>query len=226
MNNRAKTLIKNIISSIIVTLIMIIGLFSITGLVFNFVYTPAQVSSFSMYPTLNKDAPDKDTQGDWAYLNKFAEYKNNDIVIAKVSWHGNAIIKRLIASPSDTLEIRNENTDDGLYVNENLVYTKEKNDISIHGKIGGTNLYYQNYLALLERFPDQVVQNSKGNPAFKLKENEYMLMGDHWEESTDCITQGPVKKSDILGKVDFVIPMKENRFLGMLKQIIITTFKV
>ena len=53
-----------------------------------------------------------------------------------------------------------------------------------------------------------------------------MLMGDHWEESTDCITQGPVLKDDILGKVDFVIPMKENRFWGMLKQIIITTFKV
>ena len=226
MNFRTKTLIKNVISSIIVTLIMIIGLFSITGLVFNYVYTPAPVSSYSMYPTLNKDAPDKDTQGDWAYLNKFAEYYNNDIVIAEVNWHSNAIIKRLIASPGDTLEIRDENTHYGLYVNENLVYTKEKNNISIHGKAGGTNQYYQNYLSLLERFPDQVVQNSKGNPAFKLNENEFMLLGDHWEESTDCITQGPVKKADILGKVDFVIPMKENRFWGMLKQIIITTFKV
>lgn len=226
MNNRTKTLIKNIISSIIVTLIMIIGLFSITGVVFNYVYTPAPVSSYSMYPTLNKDAPDKYTQGDWAYLNKFAKYSNNDIIIAKVSWHSNAIIKRLIASPGDILEIRDENTHYSLYVNENLVYTKEKNNISIHGKAGGTNQYYQNYLYLLERYPDQVVQNSKGNLAFKLKENEYMLMGDHWEESTDCITQGPVKKGDILGKVDFVIPMKENRFFGMLKQIIITTFKV
>jgi len=226
MNNRAKTIIKNIVSSIIVILIMIIGLFSITGLIFNFVYTPAPVSSYSMYPTLNKDAPDKNTPGDWAYLNKFAEYKNTDIVIANVSWHSNAIIKRLVASPGDIIEIRDENTHYGLYVNENLVYTKEKNNISIHGKFGGTIQYYQNYLALLERLPNQVVKNSKGNPAFKLNENEYFLMGDHWEESTDCITQGPVKKTDILGKVDFVIPMKENRFWGMLKQIIITTFKV
>ena len=205
---------------------MIIGLFSITGLVFNYVYTPAPVSSYSMYPTLNKDAPDFDTQGDWAYLNKFAKYQNNDIVIAKVSWHSTAIIKRLIASPGDTLEIRDEITHYGLYVNEQLVYTKEKNNISIHGKNGGTNAYYENYLSLLSRYPNQVTQTSQGNSAFKLKENEYMLMGDHWEESTDCITQGPVKQDEILGRVDFVIPMKENRFWGMLKQIIITTFKV
>ena len=226
MSNRSKTIIKNIVSSIIVTLIMIIGLFSITGLVFNYVYTPAPVSSYSMYPTLNKDAPDSETQGDWAYLNKFAEYKNNDIVIAEVSWHDNAIIKRLIASPGDTLEIRDENNYYSLYVNENLVYTKEKNTISLHGKIGGTVAYYQNYLYLLERYPDQVVKTSQGFDAFKLKENEYMLLGDNWEESTDCITQGPVLIDQILGRVDFIIPMKENRFWGMLKQIIITTFKV
>lgn len=229
MSNRSKMVVKNIISSIIITLIMIIGLFSITGIVFNYVYTPAPVYSYSMYPTLNKDAPDKDTKGDWAYLNKYASYQNNDIVIANVSWpnlKNPNIIKRLVASPGDTLEIRDEGTLYGLYVNENLICTKEKNNFSIHGKAGGTVAYYQNYLYLLERLPDQVVKTSQGNNAFKLKENEYMLMGDHWEESTDCISQGPVLKDDILGKVDFVIPMKENRFLGMLKQIIITTFKV
>jgi signal peptidase I len=226
MNFRTKTLIKNIISSVIVILIMIVGLFSITGVVFNYVYTPAPVSSFSMYPTLNKDAPDFQTEGDWAYLNKFAEYNNNDIIIAKVSWHNKAIIKRLIASPGDTLEIRDETTHYGLYVNEKLVYNKEKTNVSIHGILGGTNRDYETYLKLLNDYPNNVTTNSKGNQCFKLNKDQYFLMGDNWEESTDCLNHGPVAKSEILGRVDFVIPMKENRFWSMLKQMIITTFKI
>lgn len=226
MKFRTKTIIKNIIIAILTTLIMIVGLFSITGIIFNIVYTPAPVSSFSMYPTLNKDAPDFETEGDWAYLNKFASYKNNDIVIAEVSWHSKAIIKRLIASPGDILEIRDENTYYGLYVNEKLVYKKEKTDISTHGVFGGTNKDYQTYFNLLTNNPENVAKDSKGRTCFKLKDNQYFLMGDNWEESTDCLDHGPVKKNEILGRVDFVIPMKENRFWGMLKQIIITTFKV
>ena len=226
MKFRAKTTIKNIISAIIVVLVMIVGLFSITGVVFNYVYTPAPVSSFSMYPTLNKDAPDFQTEGDWAYLNKFAGYSNNDIVIAKVSWHNKAIIKRLIASPGDTLEIRDEGTHYGLYVNEKLVYNKEKTDISIHGILGGTKQDYETYLKLLNDYPNNVTTNSSGTKCFKLNKDQYFLMGDNWEESTDCLNNGPVAKSEILGRVDFVIPMKENRFWSMLKQIIITTFKI
>ncbi len=226
MKFRTKAIIKNIVSAILVTLIMIVGLFSITGVIFNYVYTPAPVSSFSMYPTLNKDAPDFETEGDWTYLNKFSSYKNNDIVIAEVSWHSKAIIKRLIASPGDILEIRDENTHYGLYVNESLVYTKEKTNVSIHGILGGTNKDYQTYLTLLENNPQNVIQDSQGRNCFKLNENQYFLMGDNWEESSDCLDHGPVKKDEILGRVDFVIPMKENRFWGMLKQIIKTTFKV
>lgn len=226
MKFRTKAIIKNTISAILVTLIMIVSLFSITGIIFNIVYTPAPVSSFSMYPTLNKDAPDFETEGDWAYLNNFADFKNNDIIIAEVNWHSKAIIKRLIAIPGDTLEIRDENTCYGLYVNEKLVYKKEKTDISIHGIHGGTNKDYQSYLNLLENYPQNVVLDSQNRKCFKLKENQYFLMGDNWEESTDCLDHGPVNGKAILGRVDFVIPMKENRFWGMLKQIIKTTFKV
>jgi len=230
MSFRTKTTIKNIISAIVLTLFMIVCLFSITGIVFNYVYTPAPVSSFSMYPTLNKNAPDFETESDWAYLNNFAEYKNNDIVIAKVTWHHTAIIKRLIASPGDTVEIRDENTHYSLYVNNSLIYTKNKTDFCEahleYNKSDGTNGYFSRYTSMLERNPNQVIETSAGTKAFKLNENEYFLMGDHWEESTDCSSMGPVKKDEILGKVDFVIPVNENRFWGMLKQIIITTFKV
>ena len=230
MKFRTKNLIKNIISAILVTLIMIVGFFSITGIVFNIVYIPAPVYSFSMYPTLNQDAPNLETAGDYAYLNKFADYSNNDIVIANVSWYDKAIIKRLIACPNDILEIRDENTNYVLYVNEKLVYKKEKNDnCSLHNGLhssSGTNGYYQHYLTMLEKNPSKVVEDSNGNKCFKLDKNEYFLMGDHWEGSTDCIEKGPVSKDEILGKVDFVIPMKENRFWGMLKHMVTTIFKI
>ena len=49
-------------------------------------------------------------------------------------------------------------------------------------------------------------------------------MGDHWEESTDCITMGPVSENEILGRVDFVIHMKENKFFAMFKQMVKTLF--
>lgn len=230
MKFRTKNLIKNVTSAILVTLIMIVGFFSIIGIIFYIVYIPAPVYSFSMYPTLNKDAPDFETAGDYAYLNKFATYTNNDIVIAEVSWYKKAIIKRLVACPGNTFEIRDEISHYGLYVNDKLVYTKEKNDsctFKNHTQCsGGTNLYYQYYLELLNNNPNNVVETASGNKAFKLNKNEYMLMGDHWEGSTDCIEKGPVGKDEILGKVDFVIPMKENRFWGMLKQMIIITFKI
>lgn len=224
MNFRTSNLIKNIINAILTSVIIFVGLFLIVGIIFNIVYIPAPVSSFSMYPTLNKDAPDFETVGDYAYLNKFADFNNNDIVIAEVEWYNNAIIKRLVASPNDILQIKDQGECYALYVNEKLIYTKEKTDQSVHGLIGGTNQYYANYLLLLENNPNNVVLNSKNEECFKLQDNQYFLMGDNWAESLDCTTKGPVTKNQILGRVDFVIYMNENKSFAMFKQMIKTLF--
>lgn len=224
MKFRTKNIIKNITSAILTSLIIFIGLFSIVGIVFNIVYIPAPVSSFSMYPTLNKDAPDFDTEGDYAYLNRFASFSNNDIVIAKVDWNEDAIIKRLIASPNDYFQIKYEGENYALYVNDKLVYAKEKTDKSIHGLTGGTNQYYLNYLELLNNNPDNVILNSNNERCFKLKDNQYFLMGDNWAESLDCIVKGPVTKNQILGRVDFIIYMNENKFVAMFKQMLKVLF--
>lgn len=226
MKFRTKNLINNIVSAILTVMIVIFGFFSITGIIFYIVYIPAPVSSFSMYPTLNKDAPDFETVGDYAYLNRFASFENNDIVIAQVPWHSEAIIKRLIASPYDIIEIRDEDDKYGLYVNEKLIYNKEKNNKSIHNLAGGTNEYYNNFLRLLNNNPSNVVLDSNGNKCFKLDENQYFLMGDNWGESQDSVTQGPVTKNQILGKVDFVIYMNENKFIAMFKQMVKTLFAI
>lgn len=224
MNFRTKNLIKNIASAILTSLIVFIGLFLIEGIIFNIVYITAPVSSFSMYPTLNKDAPDFETEGDYAYLNRFASYSNNDIVIAEVDWNEDAIIKRLIASPNDYFQIKDEGENYALYVNDKFVYSREKNDKSIHNLIGGTNQYYQNYLTLLKNNPDNVVLNENNEECFKLKENQYFLMGDNWGESLDCIVEGPVSKEQILGKVDFIVYMNENKHWAIFKQMVKVLF--
>lgn len=224
MKFRTKNLIRNIASAILTCLIVFIGLFSVVGIVFNIVYIPAPISSFSMYPTLNKDAPDFETVGDYAYLNRFASYQNNDIVVAKVEWNSNSIIKRLIASPNDCLQIKDEGEYYALYVNENLVHTKEKTYESVHGRPGGTVSYYENYLALLYAKPDQIVLNSKNEECFKLNDDEYFLMGDNWAESSDSVTHGPSKKSEIIGKIDFIIYMNENKWVAMFKHMVKVLF--
>ena len=227
MKAHTKLVLRNLLSSIIVVLIMIVGFFSITGIVFNIVYTTAPIKSFSMCPTLNEDVPNADTYGDYAYMNNFAIYTNNDIVIAKPSWNSDAVIKRLVGLPGDIVEIRDETTHYGLYVNNNLLYKKEKTDIGhkteLLGK--GSNAYFEDYKELLENDIVSTTTLPNGNKAILLGDDEYFIMGDNWGESKDCITQGPVKKSEIVGKVDFVVKMNENKFFAILKQMIIIAFK-
>lgn len=228
MKAHTKLVLRNLLSSIIVVLIMIVGFFSITSIVFNIVYTPAPIKSYSMCPTLNNDVPDVNTYGDYAYMNKFATYTNNDIVIAKpTTWNTEAVIKRLVGLPGDVIEIRDETSHYGLYVNNILLYNKDKTDFGYKTKNPdkGSNAYYEDYKDLLKKDLVATTSLPNGNKAIILGDDEYFIMGDNWGESKDCITQGPVKKSEIVGKVDFVIKMNENKFFAMLKQMIITTFK-
>ena len=227
MKTHTKLVLKNILSAILTMLIMIASFFSIIGVIFNIVYTPAPIISYSMCPTLNNDAPDATTVGDYAYMNNFASYKNNDIVIAEVSWNNDAIIKRLVGTPGDTIQIKDETTHYGLYVNENLLYTKEKTDrgYKTNEANKGSIEYYSYYIKLLESDRVSTTTASNGEKCILLNEGEYFLMGDNWGESKDCITQGTITKAEILGKVDFVIKMNENKFFAMLKQMILTAFR-
>lgn len=174
-----------------------------------------------MQPTLNTHANSQTEDWDTIYINKFKQFSNEDIVVAKVSWYSEAIIKRLIGKPGDIIEIKNTDDKYELYVNNKFVYDKEKTYKSSHGTIGGTNAYYDKYLAFLtsDQFKKNVYEKSDGTKCIILNENEYFLMGDNWAESTDCIEHGPVKKNNIVGKVDLVISKDENKFSAFIKLI-------
>jgi len=221
MKIKTRAIIKNIISSILVFATIIASIFCLTAILFNITYTIAPIKNYCMYPLINKYAPDEKTYSDYAYLNKFAEFKNNDIVIASPNWPltDTSVIKRLIASPGDTVEILETETKFQLLVNNELVYDKDKTTTNVHGGIGGTIGYYQNYLTLINSLSEKNITISKsGNKCIKLNDDEYFLMGDNWGESYDSIENGFVKKSQIDGRVDFVIDVKENKKLEIFKE--------
>lgn len=169
-----------------------------------------------MQPTLNTNIKDPNINGDTIYINTVSDYHANDIVVAEVSWWSKGpIIKRIVGCPGDKVEIRDLDNSYGLFVNETLLYTKDKTIVSNHGSLGGTNMHYRQYLNFLNNpsNQDNVGINSLGEKCIVLNDDEYMLVGDNWGESTDCLYHSPVKSSDIVGKVELIIPYEnENNF--------------
>lgn len=212
MSSRSKRIMLNITSSILTVLIMFVSFFALVNIIFNFVYIRTNVRGFSMYPTLNANVPNENSDGDVVYINKFSGYTNSDIVVADVSWWNRGyIIKRLIGCPNDIVQIKDEGSQYALYVNDKILYTKEKNL--------DTNYYYSSiYLSFFEKFPENAIRNEMGEQCIILNENEFLLMGDNWGNSTDCLTGGPAKESDIIGRVDIIIHYGENQFRTLVNK--------
>lgn len=212
MSSRSKRIMLNITSSILTVLIMFVSFFALVNIIFNFVYIRTNVRGFSMYPTLNANVPNENFDGDVVYINKFSGYTNSDIVVADVGWWNRGyIIKRLIGCPNDIVQIKDEGSQYALYVNDKILYTKEKNL--------DTNYYYNSiYLTFFEKFPENTIRNEMGEQCIILNENEYLLMGDNWGNSTDCLTGGPTEENDIIGRVDIIIHYGENQFRTLVNK--------
>ena len=208
--SKAKVVIINILNAIMTLLTICLVFFFMVALTVNSVYIKTQVRGYSMQPTLNADAPSQGEEWDYVYINQIRSFKINDILVAKVEWFSYSIIKRLVGCPGDKIEIRDLGSVYGLYVNGEQLYTKEKTDVTAHNLAGGTNQYYQKYLDFInlnneENFPNNVGTTSEGNKCIVLNAGEYFLMGDNWGETTDCLSHGPIKKSQIIGKVDLIV---------------------
>ena len=218
MNSRTKCFLLNLLSGFIVVLICAASFFALVNIVFNSVYIKTEVEGFSMLPTLNTTVPTSTEEGDVIYINKFCSYTNNDIVVAK---RGDSyIIKRLVGMPGDKIQIKDEGLTYGLYVNDSLLYSKPKTDVSLDGKHTGTKKYYEEkYLAFLAN-PNyvQYVKEDLNGKYIQLGSDNYFLLGDNWGATSDSFEMGPFNKNRIVGKVDIVVPYKVNEFPYILKQ--------
>lgn len=218
MNTRIKRVLFNVLSSVMVVLICAMSFFALINIVFNTVYIKTEVEGFSMLPTLNTTVPTATEEGDVVYINKFRPYTNNDIVVAE--YGTGYIIKRLVGKPGDKVQIKDDGLTYGLYVNDSLLYSKYKTEVSLDGKNHGTNYYFTDiYSKFFEKdqFKNYI---SKDGKYIELEEDEYLLIGDNWGATTDSLTLGPFSKKEIVGKVDIVVPFKENETQYLFKQIL------
>ncbi len=222
----AKNIIEMILDTLTVLTVIATVLFAIVGICFNVVYEKKFVKGYSMYPTLNSTVPNKDIEGDVVFVNKYAKFKKDDIVVADVKWYSEGpIVKRVILTPGDVMIIREENENYNLYVNGKLKTTKEKTTTSIHGELGGTEAYYQTYLNFFEnpKYEKNII--TINNEKYIIcNENEYFLMGDNWSESTDCVKYGVVKKSNISGRVERIVTYRHGHTFAMIKEMFAITF--
>lgn len=164
-----------------------------------------------MQPTINMNVTDSNASGDRIFINPHNLGDVNDIVVAKVSWYENYIIKRMVGTPGDKIEIKESDTYFTLYVNDEPLYSKEKTGENTPFSKTGSIGYFANYNSFLTNpeFADYV--ESDGISTYiRLGDDDYFLMGDNWGHTYDSIAQGPVKASEIIGKVDLIIDVTNN----------------
>lgn len=107
------------------------------------------------------------------------EYNNNvtidngDIVVVDSEVFNTLIVKRVIGTPGDTIQIKD-------------------------------NVLYLNGVALEENYINEPME-TEDIPAFVLGEGEYFVMGDNRNKSADSRRIGPIKESEMYGKVVFDI---------------------
>lgn len=217
MNTRVKKLILNILSSLIVLMIIIFAFFSLINITFKLTHLKTHVKGFSMQPTLNANVENSQTLGDTIFISKFNQIERNDIVVAKVPWWSDYIIKRLVGVPGDTIEIQEDELYYNLLVNDELLYIKPKSDNAYNNSSSGPNQYYEQYQKFISNsifgkdFSANIIEKENGHKAIKLNEDEYFLLGDNWGQTTDCMFNGPVRKNQIIGSVSLVVPYGESK---------------
>lgn len=159
-----------------------------------------------MQPTINMNVTSSNIDGDRILINKYQTGVVNDIVVAQVDWFDSYIIKRLVGTPGDKIEIKDHTTHFSLYVNDLLLYSKDKFGESSSFIKTGSIGYYANYISFLEN-PEfaKYVETDGTSTYIRLGEHDYFLMGDNWGHTLDCIAKGPIKEKDIIGRVDLIV---------------------
>ena len=140
-----------------------------------FLFGHHPISGDSMYPTYH------DGQQVITVRPVIGPLKTGDIVIAH-SPAGYLVIKRVAATPGDTLKICSDGT------------------VAVNGEIYP---YGQGSELVSDTFEGMTRQDD-GSYSITLEKGQYYLLGDNHENSADSRTYGPFKRSSIWEKVIFV----------------------
>lgn len=215
---KAKKVCLNILTSIIVLVTMYFLLFLVFNLSFSLLYKRRYVEGQSMQPTLNQNVSSEHEKGDIVYINPNKKGDKFDIVVTK---HGDIeIIKRLVGTPGDKIQIVKDVDCYRLIVNNNQVYSRPFNLL--------TNSYYERYLTFVDNPDNQenIKIDSENSKLITLGDDQYFVMGDNWGKTDDSLVYGTFSSSQIVGKVDWIIKQGENKFVSTTKFMFYFIFKM
>ena len=180
-------------------------------ILFNAMFSVAEVSGGSMKPTLNYDTQ----KTDLVYYSSWFKPTHSDIIIANPMNSKNDWIKRLIAVGGDTLSFGDINSEYEYYIylngerlEENYLFSQQVNKDCVNRfkdmikdcllDEAGQNKLKQEWIS----------QNDNGEWQITLPQDYCVYLGDNREggNSYDCSCFGPQKTSTIVGKVMIVVP--------------------
>ena len=162
--------LKKITVNILVLILQIIAVVLLAYIIIHFALERTTIYEDSMSPTLEKE--DKILINKFAY--RFGKPKRSDVIVfkQKTKEHSFYSIKRIIAIPGDTIQIK----EDGIYVNNKKI--KEKIEV------------------------EEMLNFGLGKELITLEENEYFVLGDNRNNSEDSrfANVGNIIFDDIVGK--------------------------
>jgi signal peptidase I len=135
-----------------------------------FIYSTVLVEGTSMSPTLPR--AERRLLNHW--LHHLIPFQRGDLVVFREQHDGPKVIKRIIALPHETIQLR----DDGVYVNGRLLH---------EGYVLPGGYTYS------RRMKDRRLE---------LGPDEYFVMGDNRLVSQDSRWYGPVHREEFLGTVE------------------------
>lgn len=167
--------------------------------IFQVVFTKIDVIGISMQPTINaQTTSNEDTiHIDSVFCFKTDNLKYKDIVIIKSQELNENIIKRVIALPGQTIT----------FVKTNMSVTRMEYEVQVNGVTLSENYISQETPIIYPRddysYFAQIYSSlaAHGTWSDTMEADEYFVMGDNRNHSTDSRYLGPIKKSTIRGKV-------------------------
>lgn len=206
--------ISDYVSVVIFLLCVYLSIFMIS---FSFCFTSSYVYGESMKPTINNYA-DYEHNRDVVYIDKNASYTYGDIIVIKKN--DIEIIKRVIALPGDTIDIKNV---DGEYVVVRNDQVLQEDYIRIvHGSADYSGMakeyvLFQNYKESHKNDDNLFVDKEHYlQSAIRVRDGEVFVLGDNRHNSDDSSTEGSFAMSDVIGKVEIIVRAGKSSLIALL----------
>ncbi|MBQ7453180.1 MAG: signal peptidase I [Clostridia bacterium] len=211
--------------------IVVMAVFGVCFLIFTFVFQcifkPISVVGYSMLPSINTSASGAygEKQTDTVYYERLyssLEYKDIIIVNDSYTTTKHSIIKRIIATPGQTITF--ETYGEIVTIYHDIYHLESTQYIKYCVKVDNVVLsedYIANEPMVIEKdsqikgYPFYNAFSSalsaknlteEGSFSYTLRSDEYFVMGDNRNNSIDSRYFGPIHKSDIVGKYSFMVP--------------------